>query len=63
MKLDVVVKHNLFILKLDNISSCFHILKPELLDEIVKGFKECSDESQVMMYSTCMISMGALSII
>lgn len=63
MRLDVIVEDNLLILELDKIGSCFHILKPKLLDEIVKGFKKCSDESQVMIFSTCMIAMGALSIL
>lgn len=60
--LDIEIENKLLILRVDGIDTVFYILKPKLLDEITKGFKECNDEAQVMIYTSSLLAMGALEI-
>ena len=62
-KIDVKTIDNTLIIVVDGMETIFKILKPKLLEEIVIGFKDCKQESQVLIYSTCLVSMGAVVIV
>jgi hypothetical protein len=61
--LDITREENLLIVTVDKIDTIFYILKPKLIDTIIKDFKGCDYETQVIAYASGLIAMGALEVV
>ena len=61
MDLEITAQQNVLNIDVDGVRTCFSVLKPHLKEQMVQGFKECTDESQVMIYIACLTAMDALS--